>query len=418
MAYERFFRSGVLDIPPLPSSSYFATEPLHPNAHAEDLPEVSRDDTLDREPAVTDDSDDFDVPITDLTCRAGSRSPLRRVENSSANERYGHSQPLSHSLALEGNIYKTAVHSHDKPRRVFSDSSNAQIMVSTRGFISKVKLSPSQHQHVLFIPPAATHEYVDDACVLQIRNNAVMVLAHGREDQQLSFLSLDDAQGLRSLDRPWNPVKKGGTSALTTMMQPLMFASGGYDHAVHIWAFKEDLSNASPVLLSIKHTSAVHSLLPIRDTSHKLISAGADCNVRLWDLSAERVLNTLKPSNTPYHAHATESPFCTLLEVSHRELQYEIHDHRMVPEHPVQRFGYDAPEPHGRFPKGDFWSHFFASGTRNGEVRLWDLRNLGGQPASVSCFGTDHVVQVLASASRIVACSRRGELARIKIAQA
>lgn len=115
--------------------------------------------------------------------------------------------------------------------------------------------------------------------------------------------------------RPWNATKKGGVSAVTSMLQPLQFATGGYDHVVHLWDVKADLSAASSRALPIKHTSQIQSLLAIRDTSHKLLSAGADCNVHFWDLSSERVVNTVKTSNMPYHAHTTLSPFCTLLEV-------------------------------------------------------------------------------------------------------
>jgi WD40 repeat protein len=187
-----------------------------------------------------------------------------------------------------------------------------------------------------------------------------------------------------------------------------MFASGGHDHAVHIWNFSPDFMGVSSTLLAIKHTSVIQSLLPIRDTSHKLISAGADCNVHLWDLSSERVVHTFKTSNSPYYAHKTESPFCTLLEVGHRDLQFELRDHRMVPEHPAERFGFFTTELHGRFIKGDTWSHFFASGSRNGDVRLWDLRSVRKQLASVSCFSNDQVVQVLKTESDLLAFSKRG----------
>jgi hypothetical protein len=158
------------------------------------------------------------------------------------------------------------------------------------------------------------------------------------------------------------------------MMQPLMFASGGLDHGVHLWTARQDFSLVSSSQLAIKHSSAVQSLLPIRDTSHKLVSAGADNNVHIWDLSYERVVNTMKTSNSVFHAHSA-SPYCILLEVgirpgfnpllisqcllqvAHRELQYELRDYRLVPEKPVQRFGYEIPKNyknHGRYIKGEY----------------------------------------------------------------
>jgi WD40 repeat protein len=113
------------------------------------------------------------------------------------------------------------------------------------------------------------------------------------------------------------------------MLQPLQFATGGYDHVVHLWEVKADLSTASPRPLAIKHSSQIQSLLAIRDTSHKLITAAADCNVHFWDLSSERVVNTVKTSNAPYHAHSTASPFCTLLEVYKFPVSH-THDDRFI----------------------------------------------------------------------------------------
>jgi WD40 repeat protein len=118
------------------------------------------------------------------------------------------------------------------------------------------------------------------------------------------------------IPRPSIPNKRGGVSAISTMMQPLQFVTGGYDHIVHLWQFKADLSAAASRPLAIKHTSLIQSLLAIRDTSHKLISTGADCNVNVWDLASERTVASLKISNSVYHAHQATSPFCTLLEVS------------------------------------------------------------------------------------------------------
>lgn len=119
-----------------------------------------------------------------------------------------------------------------------------------------------------------------------------------------------------TVDRPGQLGKNRGASAVCAMMHSMMFASGGYDHAVHLWDASQDVSRPTPSPLAIRHTSTVQTLLAIRDTSHKLVSGGADCNVHIYDLSSERVVNTLKTSNSVYHAHEAISPFCTLLEVS------------------------------------------------------------------------------------------------------
>ncbi|KAJ7667819.1 WD40-repeat-containing domain protein [Mycena polygramma] len=206
-----------------------------------------------------------------------------------------------------------------------------------------------------------------------------------------------------------------------------MFASGGYDHGVHLWTVKDDLSSASPETLNIKHNSQVQSLLAIHDTSSKLVSAGADCSVHVWDLSAERVAHTLKTSNSVYHAHPTTSPFCTLLEIAHRELQFEVRDHRVVPTIPVQRFGYTTLQVHGRFMKGESavlydskrssLSNCFASGDRGGSVRLWDLRNVDKPCAQVACFTGQKIAHLVFQSSRLLACSENNQIRLVKYAR-
>jgi WD40 repeat protein len=72
------------------------------------------------------------------------------------------------------------------------------------------------------------------------------------------------------------------------MLQPSMFATGTIDHFVYLWKVQEGFST-SMQHLAIKHTALIQSLLPIQDSSHKLLSAGADCTVNIYDLSSERV---------------------------------------------------------------------------------------------------------------------------------
>ncbi|KAG1892660.1 WD40-repeat-containing domain protein [Suillus subluteus] len=399
----RFFRSGVLKIKSVSSKAPSAT-----------------DVTSAAEPIVLLDSDSDDiVPLRDLISRDGStvaksrEGPVQASFETLVNGPNEISSVPALVLSPGPGPSRLPLDTHDKPRRVLSAHWNSSLItVSMRGFVESLGMPNLVLQHNLRRPTAPTQESVDDACILHAGDTSVVVLAHAREEKQISYLTSQTSRGtnFRVVDRPWNKTKKGGASVVSTMMQPLMFASGGHDHAVHIWNFSEDFMGVSSTLLAIKHTSMIQSLLPIRDTSHKLISAGADCNVHLWDLSSERVVHTFKTSNSPYHAHKTESPFCTLLEVGHRDLQFELRDHRMVPEHPAERFGFFTTELHGRFIKGDTWSRFFASGSRNGDVRLWDLRNVRKQLASVSCFSNDQVVQVLKTESDLLAFSKRGDV--------
>ncbi|KAH7887909.1 WD40-repeat-containing domain protein [Phlebopus sp. FC_14] len=324
--------------------------------------------------------------------------------------------PFLWDLSLAGEKLGLSLEPHDKPRRILRERSSAHVVVTMHGFIDTLDTGSLRRHRNLRCPLLPSQEFVDDACMLEIQDVSTVIVAHARENHQLTLLALRDGHNLQAcpLDRPWNTAKRGGVSALTTLMQPLQFASGGYDHKVHLWHIEDDCSGASPVELAIRHTSVVHSLLPLLDTSHKLVSAGADCNVRLWDMSSERVTHSFKTSSIPYNVHRTDSPFCTLLEVAHRDLQFEIHDHRMVPKLPTQRFGFYTEDIHGRYMKGDTWSHYFVSGNRHGELRLWDLRNVTSQPAHSRCFD-DQVIQVMRTGDHILACSRRNEFVLLNL---
>ncbi|KAI0334777.1 hypothetical protein GY45DRAFT_1343146 [Cubamyces sp. BRFM 1775] len=192
-----------------------------------------------------------------------------------------------------------------------------------------------------------------------------------------------------------------------------MFATGGYDHSVHLWTLPPNGSPTPSRPLAIKHTSVVQSLLAIRDTSHKLVTASADCSANLFDLPSERVVNCLKLSNSVYQVHPGPSEFCTLLEVAHRELQFEIRDYRLVPIAPVVRFGYRSSKVHGRYVRGAAENHIFASGggEKDGCVRLWDLRKPSDILQTVPCLPGRKVIQVVFGNEQLVACAEDHHLA-------
>lgn len=301
--------------------------------------------------------------------------------------------------------------SYDKPRRLLLSPSLGILSITLRGSINRTERSSPRGAHVLRPGADAINHFVDDACLLRSSNGGFLLLGHASDGNELSMLRVkkDRAFDISTFGRPAHGEKKGGVSAVCSMMQPLMFATGGYDHRVHLWDATKSVSQPSPTLLAITHSSLVQSLLPIRDTSHKLVSAGADCNVHLWDLSSERVVNTMKTSNSVYHVHGTSLPFCTLLEVAHRELQFEVRDYRLVPEKPVQRFGYDAPKVHGRYARGDINASTFACGDRDGCVRLWDLRNTASGQV-LPCFRGQRATQIHFDGACLIACSEEHEV--------
>ncbi|KAI0676853.1 WD40-repeat-containing domain protein [Trametes maxima] len=196
-------------------------------------------------------------------------------------------------------------------------------------------------------------------------------------------------------------------------MQPGLFATGGYDHLVHLWSFSPNKPPKTTGPLTIKHSSLVQSMLAIRDTSHKLLTASADCSVSVFDLASERVVNTLKLSNSIYHVHPALSEFCNLLEVAHRELQFEVRDHRLVPTTPVVRFGFSSTRLHGRFVRGAMQGTTFMSGgsEKDGCVRLWDLRKTTDVMKTVPCLPGRKVIQVAFGNEEMVACSEDHHLA-------
>ncbi|TFY79640.1 hypothetical protein EWM64_g4379 [Hericium alpestre] len=286
----------------------------------------------------------------------------------------------------------------DKPRRIFKPVNNGLLTsISLHGFVDSVETSSRRRRRTILIPSTPSGELIDDACMVSLPSGPHAILGHARERQQISLLRLSasDSQ-IHHYDKPKSAGMRSGVSAVCAMMTPLMFASGGHDHNVHLWQIKENSLAASATRLDIKHTSVVQSLVPIHDTSHKLISAGADCNVHLYDLSSERVVRTMKTSNSVYQMHVAASPYTVLLEVAHRELQFELRDYRVVPRNAVQRFGYHDPKVNGRFARGDLRENHFVCGDNDGRMDIFD-----GQK----------VVQVLFDESTFIAASEHNQLA-------
>ncbi|THH17631.1 hypothetical protein EW146_g3225 [Bondarzewia mesenterica] len=313
------------------------------------------------------------------------------------------------------NVIRLPKDRHDKPRRLLPNpEGNVVLSASLHGFVYGITSTSRRQSGIIKNSMTPSQELIDDACLVSHPLGSCIVLGHARDNQQISLVPLSSLSQSKSLSVPHTGETRGGISAVCAMMHPLMFASGGHDHLVHLWSIKEDSYIASASRLSIKHTSIVQDILPLHDTSRKLMTASADCSVHLWDLSSERIVNTVKTSNSVYHAHNAPLPYCVLLEVAHRELQFELRDYRMVPQTSVQRFGYEISKLHGRFIRGDVNAYQFACGGRDGCVRLWDVRNPKAQLENVPVFQEQKVVHVLFHQSCLVAASENNQIAFIR----
>ncbi|KAK0205634.1 WD40-repeat-containing domain protein [Armillaria fumosa] len=303
---------------------------------------------------------------------------------------------------------------YDKQRRLLRHpQSPTYLAISMYGNLEEFEIAPNLKHRPSGYILSDLREPVDDACVLSNGARSVVIISRLQESHQLSAVHIGLPAPPLTFTRPWNKAKRGGVSSVTAMMQPLMFATGGYDHTIHLWEVKPDFSAASPKVLAMKHNSVVQSLLSFQDTSHKLMSGGADCTINLYDLASERVVNTLKTSNIIYNSHTTSSPFCTLTEVAHRDLQFELRDHRLAPEIPVQRFGHASTQVNGRYIKGTSLplKGVFACGDREGAVRLWDLRHSNKVIKEISCSSGQKIVHVVpCTDTKLLACSEIGQL--------
>ncbi|KAM5535633.1 hypothetical protein V8D89_010620 [Ganoderma adspersum] len=309
--------------------------------------------------------------------------------------------------------------SHDKPRRLLTLRSSGFLSVTMRGSVDLVEQASLRYTPLRTAAGDGARQLVEDACVLHGTHKRTVVIGRAGNNEQLSLVRIQDGKvrDVGSFDRRSQADKKGGISAVCAMTQPVAFATGGYDHLVNLWSLPNDGDESPPVPstpLAIKHSSAIHSLLPVRDTSHKLLTGGADCTLAIYDLSSERTVNTLKLSNPIYHVHAVASPFCALLELGHREFQFEVRDYRLVPEIPALRFGYPNTKVHGRYTRGAVGSQIFAcGGNEDGCVRLWDLRKSSEILETVTCFTGRKVIQVEFDGTRMIACSEDHQLASL-----
>ena len=207
--------------------------------------------------------------------------------------------------------------------------------------MARCTIVPYRGRQMVRSPENHALELVNDVCALNAYGSALLVLAHGRENGTVTIHRLGyrspvififsihpscqarttdtrstQTRQIGSYNRPAVFGKPNGLTAICSMMQPLSFATGGADRAIHMWKIDHNLQTTySEAPLAIRHTSLIYSLLPILDSGHKLISSGADCNLNVYDLSSERVVKSIKLSNPAFHVHQAGNPSTLLIQV-------------------------------------------------------------------------------------------------------
>ncbi|TRM68274.1 WD40-repeat-containing domain protein [Schizophyllum amplum] len=449
---QRQFVSGALSIdPPLCPGKGKQRADVGPDVNArciQHAPSASADDTTPviRRPRDEDDSSSEEEPLSrkprsrpaavnppvilpgihyDISKRSSSPAAddeiISIADSSDAEE-----SSLHHALLCpqDGIIRIESHQQRDKPRRLLmrgdpggTIGASGLYTVSMHGVVNHVYADPLRFSHTLLKMDDKTdtqmidrHNSIDDACVLSDGTDEHFVFGHKNGSPELCVARVRDQKLVeyRSLQQVRS---RKGVSAVCALPQPLTFATGGYDHSIHLWQLDRTLSCSPRILSVIRHASTVQALLPLHDKSSKLITAGADSVVNVYDLPSERVINTFKASVSVYHLHPTSFASCALLEVGHLEQQWEIRDLRKVPDRPVVRFGYTAGETHGRYMKGSAHAHLFAGGDTKGNVRLWDVRKTTKPLSVVEGLPGQKVSQVtFRNSSQLVVCSEANYL--------
>jgi len=182
----RFFRSGVLKIKSASSKT-----------------PTAMDVTSAAETGVLLDSDfDGDVPLREHIIGEDYSTANPREERTRASSQILPNDPSELSLPIPALILgltpgasRVPLDTHDKPRRILgADWNSSLITVSMRGFVESLDISSLVFQRNLRRPAAPAQESVDDACVLHAGDTSIVILAHAREEKQISYLSFQSCR--------------------------------------------------------------------------------------------------------------------------------------------------------------------------------------------------------------------------------
>lgn len=184
----RFFRSGVLKIMPTSSLKTPPTMDVTSAAESSVLREIN----------VSDD----DVSLRELISRESNLTTRPREDGSrtlasSQTPRNGPSETILPftALVLGSRSSRMPLDTHDKPRCVLiADWISSLFTVSMRGIVESLDISSLEFGRNLHKPAAPAQESVDDACLLHAGDTSIVILAHAREEKQISYLKFQNCK--------------------------------------------------------------------------------------------------------------------------------------------------------------------------------------------------------------------------------
>jgi len=175
----RFFRSGVLKITPTPSRT-----PSELNATFAAESNVLRDNN-----AFSD-----DISIRDLATGESNFARTPQKDETRAPVPSQTMLPIPSSIITPVSS-RIPLDMYDKPRCVFAaDWNSSMFTVSMRGFVESLDISSLKFKRNLRKPAAPAQEFVDDACLLHAGDTSIIVLAHAREEKQISYLTFQNGE--------------------------------------------------------------------------------------------------------------------------------------------------------------------------------------------------------------------------------
>jgi len=183
----RFFRSGVLKIKPISSKTPSAMD-VASAAESNVSPDNNDSDDNDSSRELISRGDSLGTRPREegRRIRASSQTP-----QDSANE---HISPIPALIPIPGSS-RIPLDTHDKPRRVLNaDWISSLVTVSMRGFVESLDASSVEFSHNLRKPVVPAQEFVDDACILRAGDTPMIILAHAREEKQISYLTFESCK--------------------------------------------------------------------------------------------------------------------------------------------------------------------------------------------------------------------------------